>query len=87
MQGNFIFTDSDGNILPEDDEEDKDYDPDKEDQEYTSLVLPNDPNYLDNKLNDIAGVDYIPEDTEEKKQFILQDPDNTPAKEYESEKK
>ena len=50
------------------------------------LVLPNDLNDLDNEINNIAGMDYIPEDAEkDNEHFVPQDPDNKPAEEYETE--
>ena len=83
MQGNLIFTDHNGNILPEDDEEDENYEPDKEDQEDIPLVLLNNPNDLDNELNEITGVDDIPEDDKEDNEYLApQDPEpdnNEPA--------
>ena len=56
MQGNLIFTDRDGNILPEDDEEYEDYVQEYDDQEDAPLILNNDENLTD-ELQHIAGVD------------------------------
>ena len=79
MQGNLIFTDCNGNALPEGNEEDENYDPDNEDQENIPLILPNDSDDLDNEINDIAGVDYISEAVKENNENFrtMNQPKNT----------
>ena len=58
MQGNLIFTDRDGNILPEINEEDEDWFQEQDDQDDVPLILNNDDD-LSDELQDIEGVDDI----------------------------
>ena len=75
MQGNLIFTNRDGNIFPEDDEEDDDYDPEGDDQEDVPLI-PRNNDDLASELQDIAGVDDENENDNDNELLVHPDNDN-----------